>query len=32
MWEAGQNTRLMQHRTTYFEASWQDVVDAEERP
>jgi hypothetical protein len=31
MWEAGQNRRLMQHRQTYFEASWQEVADPEDR-
>jgi hypothetical protein len=30
--EPGQNTRLTQHREAYFEASWQEVVDPEERP
>ena len=30
--EAGQNRRLRQHRETYFEASWQEVVELEERP
>jgi hypothetical protein len=35
MWEAGQNTRLMQHRKACLEAAWQEVVepvDPEERP
>ena len=32
MRQAGQNRRLMQHREMYFEASWQEVVDPEERP
>jgi hypothetical protein len=31
MRQAGQNRRLMQHRETYFETSWQEVVDPEER-
>ena len=31
MWEAGQNTRLMQHRQTCFEASWQEMTDQEKR-
>jgi hypothetical protein len=31
MWEAGQNTRLMRHRETYFEASWQEMTDPEKR-
>jgi hypothetical protein len=30
--EAGQNRRLRQHREACFEASWQEVVDAGERP
>ena len=29
MWEAGQHTRLLQHRTTCFEASWQEMTDLE---
>ena len=29
--EAGQNTRLMQHREACLEASWQEVVGPEER-
>ena len=32
MWEAGQNTRLMRHRETCFEASWQEMPDLEKRP
>jgi hypothetical protein len=32
MWEAGQHTRLVRHRETCFEASWQEVTDPEERP
>ena len=32
MWEAGQNTRLTRHREACFEASWQEVIDPEERP
>ena len=32
MWEAGQNTRLRRHRQACFEASWQEVIDPEERP
>ena len=32
MWEAGQNTRLMRHRETCFEASWQEMTDPEKRP
>ena len=32
MWEAGQNTRLMRHRETCFEALWQEMTDPEERP
>jgi hypothetical protein len=32
MWEAGRNTRLVRHRETCFEASWQEVTDPEERP
>ena len=31
MWEAGQNTRLMRHRQTCFEASWQEMTDLEKR-
>ena len=31
MWEAGQTTRLMQHRETCFEASWQEMTDPEKR-
>ena len=31
MWEAGQNTRLMRHRETCFEASWQEMTDPEKR-
>jgi hypothetical protein len=30
--EAGQNRRLRQHRETYFEASWQEVIEPEEWP
>jgi hypothetical protein len=30
MLEAGQNTRLIQHRMTCLEASWHEVVDPEE--
>jgi hypothetical protein len=30
--EAGQTTRLMQHREACFEASWLEVADLEERP
>ena len=30
--QAGQNSRLTQHRETYFEASWQEMVEPEERP
>src|SRR5262245_41445342 len=30
--EAGQNTRLRQHREACFEASWQEVAELEERP
>jgi hypothetical protein len=29
MWEAGQNTRLIRHRETCFEASWQEMTDLE---
>jgi hypothetical protein len=32
MWEAGQNTRLVRHRETCFEASWQEMTDPEKRP
>jgi hypothetical protein len=32
MREAGQNTRLMRHRETCFEATWQEMTDPEERP
>src|SRR5262245_32589745 len=32
MWEAGHHTRLLQHRTTCFEASWQEIADPEQRP
>ncbi|MDQ3829460.1 MAG: hypothetical protein M3361_09195 [Candidatus Tectomicrobia bacterium] len=32
MRQAGQNRRLMQHRGACFEASWQEIVDPEERP
>jgi len=35
MWEAGQNTRLTQHRKACLEAAWQEVVepvDPEIRP
>ena len=32
MREAGQSRRLMQLRETYFEASWQEAIDPEERP
>jgi hypothetical protein len=32
MRQAGQNRRLMQRREACFEASWQEVVDPEERP
>jgi hypothetical protein len=32
MWEAGQNTRLLRHRETCFEASWQEMTGPEERP
>jgi len=32
MWEAGQNTRLMRHRETCFEATWQEMTDPEKRP
>ena len=31
MWEVGQNTRLMRHRETCFEASWQEMTDPEKR-
>jgi hypothetical protein len=30
--QAGQNRRLMQHREACFEASWQEIVDPEDRP
>ena len=30
--EAGQNMRLTRHRQACFEASWQEVVNPEERP
>jgi uncharacterized protein HemX len=32
MRQAGQNRRLMQRREACFEASWQEIVDPEERP
>lgn len=32
MWEARQNTRLLRHRETCFEASWQETTGPEERP
>jgi hypothetical protein len=32
MSEAGQNTRLRQHREACFEASWEEVAELEERP
>jgi DNA-binding PadR family transcriptional regulator len=31
MWQAGQNTRLVRHRETCSEASWQEVTAPEER-
>ena len=30
--EAGRSRRLMQHREAYFEASWEEVAEPEERP
>lgn len=30
--EAGQQVRLTRHRETCWEASWQEMIDTEERP
>jgi hypothetical protein len=32
MWEAGQHTRLLRHRETCFEASWQERMNSEDNP